>query len=106
MSNKLLLYSSCLIAVIADMLFVYCAKTEKASTFLLIGTFLLNAIGCFIWVYCMKKGIESAIAITVYAIITTLGCTLLGSLLFKEHLSVINIIGIFTAILALILINK
>lgn len=88
------------------MMFVLYSKKSQHSLSLLVVTLLLNMIGCILWCYSMKKGIESSMAITVYAILTTIGCSLLGVLIFKETISIINIIGIGIALIALYLINK
>ena len=66
--GKLLLFSSCAIAVIADMMFVWWAKNQSHPVWCLILGFILNTIGILIWMYTMKLGIESATAITVYAL--------------------------------------
>ena len=103
--NKLLLYLSCISAVIADMMLVYYAKKESHPLWLFITALVINTCGIFIWTYSMKKGIESATAITVYAIFTVAGCSFLGFAIFHEPLSLMNKIGLFTAIISLILIS-
>ena len=87
------------------MMLVYFAKAKDSSIWLFITAFLINALGIYIWMYSMKKGIESATAITVYALMTMAGCTLLGNMLFHEHLSIVNWVGISLAAIALILIS-
>ena len=103
--DKLLLVASCIVSVIADMLFVWWAKKDTHPLpSLIIGMILIN-IGAFIWAYTMRKGIESATAITFYAIFTVAGCSFLGFIVFKEHLSLINSIGLVLALVALIMIS-
>ncbi len=103
--NKLLLISSCVVAVIADMLFVWWAKRASHPMWsAIIGIILLNA-ATIIWMHTMKKGIESATAITFYALFTVAGCSFLGFVIFKEPLSLVNGFGIVLAIVALILIS-
>lgn len=103
--NKLILIISCIVAVISDMLFVWWAKKNTHPTWaLIIGMILLN-IAAVIWMYTMKKGIESATAITFYALFTVAGCSFLGFMIFGEHLSVINSIGLLLALVALVMIS-
>ena len=105
MSNKVILLFSCTIAVTADMLLVWWAKNSSHSQFEgIIGIILLN-ISTFIWVYTMKAGIESATAITFYALFTVAGCTILGVVIFKEPLSIINGIGLLLSLIALVLVS-
>lgn len=103
--NKLLLFLSCTIAVMADMLFVWWAKKPTHPLWSLITAILMTLITICLWGYTMRKGIESATAITVYALFTVAGCTALGYFVFNENLSIINWIGIAIAIIALILIG-
>jgi len=103
--NRLLLIASCLIAVIADMLFVWYAKHSDHPLWALIVAFVLNTIGCGIWMYTLRNGIESATAITFYALFTVAGCSLLGTVYFKEILSTTNLIGVVLGLIALILLS-
>lgn len=103
--NKFLLVTSCVVAVVADMLFVWWAKKDSHPLWSwIIGIVLLN-VATLVWMYTMRKGIESATAITFYALFTVTGCSLLGFLVFKEQLSIINSIGLTLAVIALILIG-
>lgn len=103
--NKLLLFFSCALAVVADMLFVWWAKKPlHPKLSLIIGMILLN-VTAIIWAYTMRKGIESATAITIYALFTMAGCTALGYFMFDENLSTINWIGMVLAAIALIMIS-
>ncbi len=103
--NKFLLISSCAVAVVADMLFVWWAKRVNHPIWsAIIGIILLN-IATIVWMYTMKKGIESATAITFYAIFTVAGCSFLGFVIFKEPLSLTNGIGLVLAVIALVLIS-
>lgn len=103
--NKLLLFASCFIAVVADMLLVWWAKNPKHPLWSLIIAVILNSIGMFIWTYTMKNGIESATAITFYALFTVAGCSFLGFVIFNEPLSMTNTIGLIMGFIALILIS-
>ena len=103
--NKLLLFFSCIVAVIADMSFVWWAKKASHPTlFMVLGLILMNVAGVA-WMITMRKGIESATAITFYALFTVAGCSFLGFVVFKEPLSLVNSIGIGLALVALILIG-
>ena len=103
--NKLLLFASCFVVVIADMLFVWWAKKDNHSTAsLVVGLILLN-VATLVWMYTLRKGIESAAAITFYALFTVAGCSYLGFVFFKEPLSTVNSIGIVLALVALVLIS-
>ncbi len=103
--NKVLLIASCLVAVIADMMMVWWAKKDAGHNFMLVLAIILVNIASIIWAYTMRKGIESAIAITFYALFTVAGCSFLGFVVFHEHLSMANFIGIILALIALILIG-
>jgi len=102
---KVILFLSCILAVVADMMLVWYAKHANSSIWFFIIAFLINALGIYIWQYSMKVGIESSMAITTYCLLTTLGCTVLGYFIFGEVLSLVNWIGIFLSIIALILIT-
>jgi|GEM_PF-3154009 len=103
--QKLILFTSCIVAVIADTLLVFYAKTKHHTPgFLITGVILMN-ISALVWTYSMRKGIESSIAITFYALFTVAACTIVGVFVFKDQLSTINTIGIFLALIALIMIG-
>jgi multidrug transporter EmrE-like cation transporter len=103
--NKLLLVASCVIAVAADMLFVWWAKKDTHPTVaVILGLILLN-VATLVWMYTMRKGIESATAITFYALFTVAGCSYLGFVVFQEPLSFVNSIGLVLAVVSLILIS-
>lgn len=104
MVNKLLLVLSCIIAVVADVLLVWWSKHPNHPIQAIIWGVILNTIGMGIWTYTMKEGIESATAITFYALFTVTACSLVGTFVFHEHLSIFNIFGIFLAIISLIMI--
>ncbi len=53
----------------------------------------------------IRIGVELVVAIIFYAIGTVLGCTFVGVIIFKEHLSIMNGIGIILSLISLILIN-
>src|SRR5271157_6044924 len=103
--KKLLLIISCVVAVVADMLFVWWAKKDNHPPFaIILGLVLMNIAG-LVWAYTMKNGIESATAITFYALFTVAGCSFLGFVIFKESLSFVNSLGLVLALVALIMIS-
>lgn len=103
--TKLLLFASCLFAVIADMLMVLWAKNQKHQSWLLIiGVFLIMITGV-IWSYSIYKGMKVTAAITIYAILSIIGCSFTGIIVFHEQLTIINIIGMIVGIIALIMIS-
>ena len=103
--DKLILFISCIVAVVADTLFVFYAKTKNHTPWLLVAGIILMNISALVWTYSMRKGIESSIAITFYALFTVAACSSVGVLIFKEHLSLINTIGIILALIALVMIG-
>jgi multidrug transporter EmrE-like cation transporter len=103
--NRLLLFLSCAIAVVADMLFVWWAKEESHPIFAIILGLVLANIASLVWMYTMREGIESATAITFYALFTVAGCSFLGFVIFKEPLSPVNVTGLILSLVALILIS-
>jgi multidrug transporter EmrE-like cation transporter len=103
--SRLLLFASCIVAVVADMLFVWWAKEESHPIpAMVLGLVLLN-IASVVWMYTMREGIESATAITFYALFTVAGCSFLGFVVFKEHLSPINVTGLALSVVALVFIS-
>ena len=105
MQNTLILFASCIVAVAADMAFVWWAKQETHPVWFLATAIVLLNGASILWVYSMRAGIESASAITCYALFTVAGCSLLGYLVFGEALSSVNAVGLFLALVALVLIN-
>lgn len=103
--SKLLLLASCFVAVIADMLFVWWAKEDSHPKPAVIAGLILLNVATLIWMYTMRVGIESATAITFYALFTVAGCSFLGFVIFHEHLSPVNAVGLVLAVIALILIS-
>ena len=105
MISKIILFSSCILAVCSDMMLVLWSKNIKHEWWLFVGAILLNILGIIIWCYSMRKGIESAQAITIYAIFTVAGCSLIGHILFKEELSTVNVVGLILSLLSVILVR-
>jgi multidrug transporter EmrE-like cation transporter len=105
MSHKIILFISCIVAVFADTLLVFYAKTKSNTPALLIVGIVLMNISALVWTYSMRKGIESSVAITVYALFTVAACSSIGIWIFKDHLSATNIAGIVLALVALVMIG-
>ena len=103
--NKLILFISCIVAVIADTLFVFYAKTKNHNMILVIAGLILMNVSALVWTYSMRKGIESSIAITFYALFTVTACSIIGIFIFKEHMSAMNLAGILLALIALLMIG-
>lgn len=103
--NIFFLFVSCIGAVIADMLFVYWAKSTSHQKWIFFSAYFLSSCCIILWSYTMKLGLKSANAIAIYALFTMAGCTLLGYYLFSEQLSLPNWIGLFLAAIAIILIS-
>lgn len=104
--NKLLLFLSCVIAVVSDISYVWYSKNNEHSLTALVIGIIGSIISVSIWVYTMKHGIESTMAITVYALLTVAGCSCLGYFIFHEPLSLQNKIGLLLAMAALLLISN
>ena len=53
--NKLLLFASCFVAVIADMLFVWWAKRDDHPISAIVVGMILLIIASLVWMYTMRK---------------------------------------------------
>ncbi len=103
--NKLILFFACLLAVVADMIWVWWAKSKDHSKSLLIIGYIFSLTSLVLWIYSLLKGITAAQAITIYALFTIAGCSALGYFVFNENLSTTNWIGMILAAIALIMIS-
>jgi drug/metabolite transporter (DMT)-like permease len=104
--DKILLFSSCFIAVIADMLMVWWAKHYDHPLWTILVAGVLNTVGMIIWCYSMKKGVESSVAIVVYALATSAGCSILGFMIFNETISRTNAAGMVMGVISFILMMR
>ena len=77
--------------VLADVLFKYWSINGRSM--LLIGGILLYAIGTVIWAYSLKFE-HLAKAVSVFTVLNFMAVILVGVLLFKEQISLINKFGI------------
>ncbi|MEY2664505.1 MAG: Small Multidrug Resistance protein [Candidatus Parcubacteria bacterium] len=88
--------------VIADILFKY--WTLNTKHLFLIGGVILYSIGTVIWAFSLKYEYLSK-AITIFTILNLVAIVLIGVLVFKEDLSLINTFGIILGIISVILIQ-
>lgn len=102
---KFLLYISCVLAVLSDMLMVLWAKNSKHPIWYLIVAIVLIIATWFFWLYPIYKGFKISIAISLYAIFSIIGCCFVGIVIYHEQLSIINIIGIVLGLIALIMVS-
>ena len=88
--------------VIADILFKY--WTINTKNLLLVGGVILYSIGTVIWAFSLKYEYLSK-AITIFTILNLVVVVLVGLIVFKEDLSLINKLGILLGIISVILIQ-
>lgn len=88
--------------VVADVLFKKWSLGSK-SYWLIIGL-VIYIIGTTFWAYSLKYGHLSK-AISIFAVLNLIILVLVGVLVFKEDLSLINKIGIILGIIGIILIE-
>lgn len=98
----LLIFLAVLFEVCADILFKYWSNGSR-GVFLWSGV-ALYAIGTIIWASSLKFELLSK-AITVFTVLNLLVVVLVGALLFKENLSLINKVGIVLGALSVILVQ-
>lgn len=106
MIGKILLFLSCGLAVVADMLLVWWSKNESHPIWSLVSGMVLLVVSGLLWAYTMYRGIESVTAITTYSILTVLGCSFLGMVVFGEPMSVAKAVGGVLALVALVLLSR
>ncbi len=103
---KLLFFGLILLAILfevfGDILFKKFALQNK-NYFLIIGL-IIYFIGTFFWAVSLKYESLSK-AISIFTILNLIAVVLVGVLMFKENLSLINKIGIFLGVLSIILIE-
>ena len=88
--------------VIADILFKY--WTINTKNLFLTGGVILYSIGTVIWAYSLKYEYLSK-AITIFTIVNLIAIVLVGLLVFKEDILMINKIGLILGIVSVILIQ-
>ena len=103
---KLLFFGLILFAIVleaaADILFKYWSIENKNSLFIL--GMLAYAVGTVFWAVSLKYEFLSK-AVSVFTILNLAAIVLLGVLVFKENLSLINKIGIVLGVVSIILIE-
>ena len=98
----LFLILAVLLEVIADVLFKKWSLENK-NLLLVLGLFLYF-IGTVFWAFSLKYEYLSK-AISVFTVLNLVIITLVGVVLFKEHLSLVNKIGVLLGILSVGLIE-
>lgn len=88
--------------VVADVMFKKWSLGSK-SYWLIIGL-AIYMIGTTFWAYSLKYGHLSK-AISIFAVLNLVILVLVGALIFKEDLSLINKIGIILGIISVVLIE-
>jgi len=88
--------------VFADVLFKKWANSNKLY-FVIIG-FIIYLAGTIFWAFSLKYEFISK-AGAVFVLLNLIGLALVGLLIFKEHLSVLNWVGIFLGLISILLIE-
>jgi multidrug transporter EmrE-like cation transporter len=88
--------------VIGDVLFKYWSINSK-TTFIVIGV-LIYSIGTIIWAYSLKFDLLSK-QITIFTVLNLIAVVLVGFFLFKEEVSIVNMIGITLGVISVILVQ-
>ncbi len=93
-----------LLELSADFLFKKWSMDVVGKNFFFIFGLLLYLAGSFFWVSTLKYEFLSKSA-TIFLILNLIGVVLIGAVIFKEDLSLINKIGIVFGIISIILIS-
>lgn len=89
--------------IIADILFKRWSLTNKTS--LIIVGMLLYATGTLFWAFSLKYELLSK-AVVIFTLANLIAIVLTGVLLFNEHLSTANKLGIALGILSVFLLEQ
>jgi multidrug transporter EmrE-like cation transporter len=92
-----------LLEITADILFKHWSLTNKKS-FIIVGM-LLYATGTLFWALSLKYELLSK-AVVIFTLANLIAIVLTGVLLFNEHLSTTNKIGIALGILSIFLLEQ
>ena len=98
----LLIILAVALEVAADVLFKKWSQGNK--NYWLIAGLVIYMIGTAFWAYSLKYGHLSK-AISIFAVLNLIILVLVGVLVFKEDMSLINKIGIILGIMSVILIE-
>lgn len=101
--EKILLLIASTLAVFADTLCVWWAKSNNVHWAVMASGIFINAIAMVFWSHSVKGGVPTSVSITSYAIFSIAVCAILDYFVFGENLNIFNWVGIFLSILALIL---
>lgn len=74
------------------------------SKYLWIGT-IIYALTSLMWVY-VYRNMKFATSVTIYSIFSIIIFTFIGIFVFKESISIIEIIGILFAVISLIILTR
>ena len=88
--------------IVSDILFKYWSISSKG--FLLWGGLAIYTIGTILWAYSLKFELLSK-AITVFTVLNLIIVVIVGAVLFKENLSLVNKIGVLFGVLSIVLLQ-
>lgn len=95
----LLVSISVALEIVADILFKYWSMSSKSL--LLWGGMAIYIVGTLIWAYSLKFEFLSK-AITVFTVLNLVVVVLVGAVVFKEDLSLVNKIGVLFGVLSIV----
>ena len=101
-AGMILIAGAVLLEVIADVIFKYWSISSKG--FLITVGIIVYSIGTVMWAYSLKFGDLSKL-VTVFTVLNLVAVVLVGFFLFKEEVSLINMIGILLGVISVILIQ-
>jgi multidrug transporter EmrE-like cation transporter len=88
--------------IVADIMFKKWATENK--NLLMVGGLFIYLAGTVIWAYSMRYNLFSK-AVSIFSILNFIAAILVGVILFKEDLSLINKIGIALGLASIVLIE-
>lgn len=88
--------------IVSDVLFKYWSISSKGL--LLWGGLAIYTIGTILWAYSLKFELLSK-AITVFTVLNLIVVVIVGAVLFKENLSLVNKIGVLFGVISIILLQ-
>ena len=97
-----LIFLAVLFEVCADVLFKYWSINSRGA--LLWSGIALYTIGTVIWAYSLKLEYLSK-AITIFTVVNLIAVVVVGAMVFKENLSLVNKVGVLLGILSIILLQ-
>ena len=88
--------------VIADIILKY--WSINARPVFVVGGIIIYTTGTIMWAYSLKFGDLSKL-VTVFTVLNLVAVVLVGLFLFKEEVSLINMIGMFLGVVSVILVQ-